>query len=112
MLYMWSTISWYDSTCPYIMVADAGSPRLWASSIMCSQSLLDIFLGLIISLTLSTSISAPAPGTDWSPASFSLDSTSRVDVFSTLDIMSISEAERPCTPTWGNSDRMAENASS
>ena len=56
----------------------------------------------MMSFTLSTRISAPAPGIDCNPASFSLERISFVEDFSTLAIISISEAESPCTPTFGN----------
>ena len=71
-----------------------------------------IFFGLIISLTESVKISAPAPGTDCKPASFSLDKISFVLVFSTFAIISISEVDNPCTPTSGNFERIILNESS
>ena len=69
---------------------------------MRNHSSLLIFFGLIISLTWSVKISAPAPGKDCKPASFNLDKTSLVDVLSTLAIVSISDVDNPWTPTCGN----------
>ena len=66
----------------------------------------------MISLTESVRISAPAPGTDCKPASFNLDKISFVDDFSTVAIMSISEVDNPCTPTFGNFERIILNESS
>ena len=97
----WSAMSDVVSACPYIMVADDDSPSECASLIMRSQSELEIFLGLMTSLTSSFSISAPAPGTDCSPASLSRESTSAVDDRSTRATMSISDGESACTPTPG-----------
>ena len=107
-----STISLLFSTLPYIIVAEPGIPRECASSIILIQSALEIFLGLIISLTESVKISAPAPGIDCKPASFNLDRISFVDDFSTRAIMSISDVDNPCTPTVGNFLRIILNASS
>ena len=108
----WSTISCLFSTWPYIIVAEAGRPSECASSIILIQSALEIFLGLMISLTESTKISAPAPGMDCKPASFSLDKISFVDDFSTFAIISISDVDNPWTPTCGNFSLIILNASS
>ena len=62
---------------------------------MRSHSSLVIFFGLIIFFTLSVKISAPAPGKDCNPASFSLDKISLVDDYSTLAIVSISDVDKP-----------------
>ena len=56
-------------------------PIVCASSIILIQSSLEIFFGLITSLTESTRISAPAPGIDCNPASLSLDRISLVEDF-------------------------------
>jgi hypothetical protein len=60
-----------------------------------SHSSLFIFNGLIIDFTSSSRISAPAPGNESNPDSFNLDNTSLVVLLSTLEIVSISEAESP-----------------
>ena len=71
-----SNLSSIVSTCPNIIVADVVIFNLCASLIMSNQTLPDHLPVLIILLTLSLRISAPAPGRLSIPDSFNDDNAS------------------------------------
>ena len=78
---------------PNIIVAVVGMPSNCASRITPSHSCGFTLRAEIRLRTRSTRISAPAPGSDFMPASFSRASTSRVEIPSTCAKPTISETE-------------------
>ena len=68
---MWSTRDSRVSTWPYSIVALLRSPAAWAASITSSHRSPEIFSGQIRLRISGAKISAPPPGRDPSPASFS-----------------------------------------
>ena len=74
----WSTRWRGCSTWPYIIVADVASPSVWASCITASHDATEGLAGEIARRTSGSRISAPAPGSESSPAAMSRRSVSSV----------------------------------
>lgn len=93
----WSKRSSIVSTWPNIMVALVVMPSLWASCITSSHSWPEHFPLEISLLTLSSSISAPAPGMESIPAFRSRERVSLYESLESFDIWTISGGPKACS---------------
>ena len=95
------------STVPKSMVQFVGMPSWWAVLWMERYSSLDSLPLQILSLTPSTSISAPPPGSESRPESRNLVSVSRMLRPERFPMCLTSTAVRDFRLMWGNSAFMA-----
>ena len=89
------------STCPYIIVAEVGSPSRWAVRMTDSQRSASGFPGDMARRTPLSRISAPAPGSESRPASISRRSVVSSSSELMRAIWATSGAPRACSFSVG-----------